>query len=236
MSQPLDDYRITSDTEIGAILRQLIEAEAMVTLSGPGGMSYTTLLWQADQHRGIISFSADEHDPRLQPLLGTQEVVAVGYLDKIKVQFDVDGAVLVHGRQTVINAVYPKSLFRFQRRSYFRVSPLLSAAPVAHLRHPSFPDMALDLSIADVSLGGVALSLPANVPMVPAGSLVEGCVLELDADTQLNVDLMVHHVTVLSPEARYAKLGCEIINLDGLDERALQHYINQTQKRRMAMG
>jgi c-di-GMP-binding flagellar brake protein YcgR len=106
---------------------------------------------------------------------------------------------------------------------------------VAHLRHPGIPDMALALSIADISLGGVALTLAADVPMLPAGVLISGCTLELDADTQLDVDLMIHHVTVLNADTGQAKLGCEIVDLDGTDERALQHYINQTQKRRNAL-
>jgi c-di-GMP-binding flagellar brake protein YcgR len=231
----LGDYRITSQVEMQATFRQLIDSTTMVTLSGPGGLSYTTLMWQADPHRGIISLSADSDDPRLTALLSTEEVVAVAYLDKIKVQFDIDGAVLVRGKQTALNASYPSSIYRFQRRSYYRVRPLISNAPVAHLRHPGIPDMALALSIADISLGGVALNLPADVPMLPAGVLVSGCTLELDADTQLDVDLMVHHVTVLNSETGLAKLGCEIVDLDGTDERALQHYINQTQKRRNAL-
>lgn len=234
--QSLDDYRITSAVEMNAVFQQLIDAGTMVTLSGPGGLNYTTMMWQADAQRGIISLSADDSDPRLQPLLGTEEVVATAYLDKIKVQFDVDGAVQVRGgAQTALNVRYPSYLYRFQRRSYYRVRPLISSAPVAQLRHPGIPDMTLALSIADVSLGGVALSLPTDVPMLPAGVLIKGCTLALDAETQLDVDLMIHHVTVLPPEARHARLGCEIVGLDGLDERALQHYINQTQKRRNAL-
>jgi hypothetical protein len=47
---------------------------------------------------------------------------------------------------------------------------------------------------------------------------------------------VLHHVSVMNPEAKGARLGCEILNLHGHDERALQGYINQTQKRRLALG
>lgn len=233
-----DDYRITSAAERQAIFRQLIDTNAMVTLSGPGGHSYSTMMWQADPERGVISLSADSGDPRLTPLLNTDEVVAVAYLDSIKVQFDIDGAVQVRGPQTALNARYPAFIYRFQRRSYFRVKPLISTAPVAHFKHPGMPEMSLSLSIADVSLGGVALTLPADMPQVPAGVVLDGCTLELDADTQIDVVLMVHHVTVLDLQTgkHQSRLGCEIVDLDGLDERALQHYINQTQKRRNALA
>ena len=42
-------------------------------------------------------------------------------------------------------------------------------------------------------------------------------------------------MTVLN-ESQGARLGCEIEGLHGSEERALQNYINQTQKRRNAMA
>ena len=98
--QDLDDFRITSAVEIQAILRQLLERNTMVTLSIPSGASYTTLMWAVDPTRGIICFSAEASDPRLQQLLLSDEIVAVAYLDSIKVQFDVDGAVQVRGNKS----------------------------------------------------------------------------------------------------------------------------------------
>lgn len=230
-----DDYRIHSPVEIQAILRQIIDGNAMVTLSGPGGASYTTMMFAADPARGIVCFSADDGDPRLNQLLDTNEIVAVAYLDSIKVQFEVDDVVRVRGGQTALNARFPRQLFRFQRRSYFRVKPLMSSSPVAHLNHPTQPDVTLALRILDISLGGVALALPHDVPMLPAGVSLRHCLLELDTDTHLDVDLVVHHISVLHPETHGARLGCEMVGLQNDDERALQHYINQTQKRRNAL-
>jgi c-di-GMP-binding flagellar brake protein YcgR len=231
----LDDFRIVSAVEIQAILRQLLETHTMVTLSSPGGASYTTLLWAVDTSRGVICFSAESGDPRLQQLLDSNEIVAVAYLDSIKVQFDLEGAVQVRGGDTALNANFPRELYRFQRRSSFRVKPLLSNAPTAHFRHPALPDMQLSLRILDISLGGVALAVPKDVPSIAAGIHIRRCLLELDADTHLDVGLSIHHVTVLN-ESQGARLGCEIEGLHGSDERALQNYINQTQKRRNAMA
>ncbi len=231
----LDDFRISSAVEIQAILRQLHESHAMVTLSSPSGASYTTMLWAADTARGIVCFSAEASDPQLQPLLDSDEIVAVGYLDSIKVQFEIEGMVQVRGGNTALNARYPQEIYRFQRRSSFRVRPLISNTPVARFRHPSVPDLDLSLRILDISLGGLALALPKDVPMLAAGSEIKHCLLELDADTQLDVNLTIHHVSVLNQDSA-ARLGCEMVNLHGSDERALQHYINQTQKRRHALA
>lgn len=232
----LEDFRITSNVEIKALLKQLMETNTMVTLSGPGGGAYTTLLWTVDEARGVISFSAEANDQRLQQLMEGGELVAVAYLDSIKVQFDVDGVVLVRGGNTAINARYPRQFYRFQRRSFFRVRPLSGNLPCAQFRHPAIPDMSLSLRVLDISLGGAALFLPDNVPMLAAGCTLRHCQLVLDDETLLDVDLVLHHVSVMNPESKGARLGCEIQSLHGSDERALQNYINQTQKRRLALG
>ena len=233
----MDDYRITSPVEVDDYLKRLLNANALMTLSGPGGTSYTTMLWAVDSTRGIVCFSAETGDTRLQALLETEEVVAVGYLDSIKLQFDLEGVVQVHGNGTVaLNAQYPRTLYRFQRRSSFRVKPLVSSTPVAHMRHPALPDMKLDLRVLDISLGGVALFLPHNVPMVSPGVKIGQCFLDLDSDTRLEIGLLIHHVSVINPESQGARLGCELINMNGATERALQQYVNQTEKRRLALA
>lgn len=233
----MDDYRITTAVEIDALLKRLLDGNTLMTLSGPGGHSYSTMLWSVDSTRGIVCFSAEAGDARLQALLETQEVVAVGYLDSIKLQFDLDGLVQVRGPNgTALNAQYPSVMYRFQRRSCFRVKPLVSNCPVAHLRHPAMPDMRLELRVLDLSLNGVALFLPHNVPMVAAGVKIGQCFLELDSDTHLEMGLVIHHVSVINPESQGARLGCELVSVNSATERALQNYINQTQKRRLALS
>ena len=231
----LDEYRITSQVEIQTLLQQLLDNRSLVTLSGPNGDSYTTLMWQADPDRQMLCFSASDDDPRLQALLESDEIVAVAYLDSIKVQFDLEGAIEVLGGQhRALNAKYPKVLFRFQRRSAFRVQPFSTKLPVAKFRHPAMHDMQLALRVLDISLSGVALFLPDNVPMISAGVKIGHVELDLDDDTNIVLGLFIHHVTSINPESRGTRLGCELVGQDWSD-RSLQQYINQTQKRRLAL-
>lgn len=236
-SKALDEYRISSPVEIQAILKQLCDGGQFVTLSAPGGVSYTTLMWTADPQRGHVSFSADPSDPQVPALLDSGEAVAAGYLDSIKVQFDLAGLVMVRGGNgAALNATYPKELFRFQRRSCFRVKPLHIATPSAKLRHPAIPDMPLELRVLDISLTGLALFLPQDVPAIEAGVKIGRCMVDLDADTQLDIGLHVHHITSLNPSSKGVRLGCEMTGLDGSSIRALQRYIDYTQKRRRDLG
>ena len=234
VQQALDDYRIQSSVEVLALLEQVQAQRAMVSLSTPEGVTYTTLLCGIDARLGVISFSGDGQDAGMQALLESDEIVAVVYLDRIKVQFDIEGLVHVRGTTEALNARLPQVAFRFQRRSAFRVQPFSSHGPVAEFRHPAMHDMRLSLRVLDVSLNGVALFLPEDVPTIASGVRIGQCLIKLDADTEMEVGLVIHHVTSIHPDTRGARLGCELTDLQGHD-RSLQHYIHQTQKRRSAL-
>lgn len=227
--------RLTSAVEIQHLIELMIDEGVHVTLSNEDGAHYTTTLWAAHPDRDTISLGAQRRDPDLERLLSSHEVMAEASIDNIKLQFGVDNLVKVQGDLPALNARYPEEIIRLQRRSFFRVRPLRSAAPVARLHHPAIPDMQLCLRIVDISLGGVALALPADVPMFPAGIRMSGCHLQLDSTASIQVDLHIHHISVLQSDTGDSKLGCEIIGLKSDDESTLLAYINHTQKRQHAI-
>lgn len=233
----LDDFRITSPAEVKAMLRQLVDGSVPLNINGPDGAVLTTTLWTVDSVRGAISFSASPDDPHLQQIVQSDEAVVVGYLDAIKLQFDANDLVLVHGeRRSALSCALPDVIYRFQRRGSYRVRPVLRSSPVARLRHPELPDMALALRVLDVSLGGCALFLPADVPALNPGITLNGVEMDLDADTRFTTSLRLQHMSSLNSDARGLRIGCEMLRLPSDAERQLQRYIDQTQKRRRLLG
>jgi len=228
----LDEFRVDSPREIASMLRQLIDTSAQLNLNASDGHVVSATLWTTDAERGSIGFSVDPSDLALHGMLEAEEAVAVGYLDSVKLQFDVQDLVLVRGRNaSVLSCRYPRELFRFQRRNAYRVRPLLRSMPVAKLRHTEIAEMQLALRILDISIGGCALFLPDDMPALKPGVLMNQVVVELDADTQFRVDLKLHHVTSLGADAKGVRLGCEFMRADPSALRSLQRYIDQTQKR-----
>jgi c-di-GMP-binding flagellar brake protein YcgR len=236
-SRGLDDFRMTARPEIEAMLKRLIDGNTPLVLSAPDGSAVSATLWTIDAAHDLINFSAVPNDPQLRTLIECDEAVVVGHLDSIKLQFDVSDLVLVHaGKSSALNARFPREMFRFQRRNGFRVPPLPRSTPVARLRHPMIPDMQLSLRLLDVSIGGCALFLPDDMPALHPGGLLNQVLIELDADTQFRVGLKLHHVTSINPESHGVRLGCEMVNAGSDGLRALQRYIDQTQKRRRLLG
>lgn len=232
-SGSLAEFSLSTPAEILSMLRRLVDGSVILHLNTPDGTSYSTTLWTLDRDAGMLGFSVDANDPRPLRLAEAEELVVVGYLDSIKVQFDVVGAVVVHGQGgSVLRAPIPRVLYRFQRRRSFRVRPLSSASPVARLCHPTAPDRKLALRVIDVSLGGCALFLPSDAPPLAPGTLLPDVSIDLDGETRFTVSLQLHHVTSLNAQAGGVRLGCSMESLRADAERALQRYIEQTQKRR----
>lgn len=230
---PYADFRVEQPREILTLARQLMDAAATLHLSAPDGVNLATTLWAVDAAAERLALAVDADDTRLEDLIEADEVTAVAYLDAVKLQFDLRDLVLVRGVQaSVLQAALPRCMYRFQRRQAYRVRTQERGAPTARLRHPALPEMQLALRVLDVSIGGCALLLPHDTPPIEPGLTLHGVRIELDNDTRFEATLRLHHVTSINAAARGVRLGCELLQLGGAAERALQRYIDQTQKRR----
>lgn len=229
----VEDFRITAPAEIVDLLRRLQDDAVLIHLHASNGASLTTRLVTVDLVRETIGLAADVGDGRVERMLESRELTAVGYLDSVKIQFELDGAMLVRsGRDVTLTASLPSDLYRFQRRNAFRVRPIGRTAPTAYLPHPSMPEMQLALRILDISAGGCALFMPDDVPPIAPGVRINGVRVEIDADTDFGVGLVLHHITAIHPDSGGARLGCEWVGLTAETGRQLQRFIDQSQKQR----
>lgn len=236
-ADPWAPFRVTRPQDCLALLRQLRDATVPINLNGPDGSMLTTTLWALDESAGRLSFTANPGLPALDRLVEADEAVAVAYMNSVKLQFELQGIVLVRGAlASTLQASLPTSLYRFQRRNAFRVRPADRHAPKAHFNHPAIPDMQLALRLLDLSIGGCALWCPQDVPPLQAGTLLGEVTVALDGETRFTVGLVLQHVSSLGLGDSGLRLGCEWQRLSGSAERVLQRWIDQTQKRRRLLA
>ena len=230
-------FRVDSPSEIAALLRQLRDTSTPLVLSAPSGAALVTALWSVDGQQQRLNFTGDDSNPQLQDLAEADEAVCVGYLDAVKLQFDLHDLLLVRGpRSCALQASSPSVVYRFQRRNAYRVRTLERHSPTARLRHPSIPDMRLALRVLDVSIGGCALFVPHDVPALDPGLILHGVQVELDADTRFTISMQIQHLSSINSQATGLRAGCEWRSIDRESERSLQRYIDQTQKRRRLLS
>lgn len=237
MAPMLDDYRVDAPAEVQAYLQQLVRQEVPVTLAAPDGVSLVAGLWTLDAERELLVLTVPAGDARVGHVVEGGEAVAVAYLDNVKLQFELEGLMLVHGHEaSVLHARYPDTLLRFQRRGGYRVRPLGRQAPIVAIGRPDEPQALLRLRVLDLSHGGLALLLPEGVEGYGVGTAVSAASLELDAGRRIQIALRVVHVSPLREPGQGQRLGCEIEGLSGLAARTLQRYIDETQKRARLMA
>lgn len=227
----LEAYRIDHPAEVVALLRRLAAAHVLVQLSSPSGAAYTTVVWSVDAQARRIGLDADPAHPQVRGLVDDGEATAVAYLDAVKLQFDLRALLLAHGEgASTLQAGLPDRLYRFQRRSAYRVRAHDGAR--AELAHPARAGERLTLRVIDISAGGCALALPAPLPAIDPGTSLSGVAFTLDDDTRFTAQVAVQHVSGgFDPQARHLRLGCAFSALDGPAQRALQRYIDLTQRR-----
>lgn len=240
-SDPWGQFRVAQPQERLSLLRALRDGSVPVVLNAPDGTSMTVTLWALDAGQGRMNLSVNANAPQLPQLVDADEAVAVAYLESVKLQFDLQDFMLVHGAAScALQCRLPDEIYRFQRRNAYRVRTRESHGPRARFRHPSMPEMQVELRVLDVSIGGCALWLPPDVPPLQAGTLVAEVQLELDADTRFTSAIGLQHVSAQgavhgSPGGngtQGVRVGCEWRGLPPASERVLQRWIDRTQRRR----
>ncbi|MEJ6007233.1 flagellar regulator YcgR PilZN domain-containing protein [Paucibacter sp. AS339] len=231
------EFRIQTQTEILAYLRILQAQACRIDLRSPNGQGLGARLIAIDEKASTLAFEsftpliADSGEIGVQALLNGNEVTAVAYLDQVRLQFDLDGLMLVSGKDkdSELRAPWPSQMYRFQRRQAFRVRPN-TRTPHVKLIDPAAPDQELRLRILDVSLGGVALLLPPEVAPVPTGFEWASVQIELDRETRFSAGLRLQSARPSAEAGAGSQLGLLFVNLSTDSQLRLQRFIDQTQK------
>lgn len=225
------DFRIQTSGEILQLLQGLQREQTRISLHGANGACVQSCLSAVNAREGSLGFDAHRLDPQLQAVLGADEVTAVAYLDQIKLQFELDGLMLLNSPQisngAVLRAPIPSTMYRFQRRQAFRVRPN-TRTPQARLPDPQAPDQQLRLRILDLSLGGLALLWPEGQPAPAIGTAIPSALVELDRDTRFEASLRVQNSRVDPDGGVHLGLGFERIDAEA--QRSLQRFVDQMQK------
>jgi c-di-GMP-binding flagellar brake protein YcgR len=234
--QGTQDFRISQPQEIFTLLQQMAEQNILLGLTAACGVTYTTTIWEVDRVRRLLCLGA-EPDRRLERIVQADDALAAGYLDRVKIQFDAHHLMQVRADDggSVLTCRFPHELYRFQRRSNFRVRPLHNPPPVARFRSGAKAER-VELRVIDISVTGVALLVPAGLLSIAGGDRLVEVDVELDIDTRFTVTLNVMHVSPLKQSVPGGRMGCEMEGLSGIALRSLQRFIDHTQKRRRAMA
>lgn len=233
-SEEDDQYLITSAKEIEFILHNIAQNGTRCALyySDTDDFILTTLL--AVDASGLWLELSQHHQLNAQ-VATSRKLIFVGTHYQVKVQFV---AATVREEfwqgQPALFIPFPLGLHRLQRREYFRLitpvlNPLHCVIPEAR---PVASPPPLDVTIMDISGGGVGLTCEEHHTALAPGQVYRNCRIGLPDIGELVGTIEVRNIVVLNMPSGQTmrRAGCAFRDLDGAAEILLQRYVTAMQR------
>jgi c-di-GMP-binding flagellar brake protein YcgR len=232
-------FTIHSRGEIQSILKGIMRENSRAALYYDEGDDFilTTMLKASDQgiwlEVGPISTSN-------QRILFSKKIIFISSYHQVKVQFvanHIESAIL--DNYSAFHIPFPEKLLRIQRREYFRLTtpasnPLKCIIPCSPHIITYESGVAItkrELTIMDISGGGIALVCEVDDTTLHPGKSYEGCKIQLPDIGLISATVKVQNsfeVTLRNGQ-RSKRAGCEFIDLSGEAATLLQRYVVKLQ-------
>ena len=237
LGDELERFLVHERLEIVAVLRRLLAAREPLSVHWDGNdrFALTALLAvNPDFEELVLDCLGDARANRR--LLESEALSVVAAMDGVKIQFSAPRAeATVFEGRPALRVRLPDFLLRLQRRETFRV------------RAPLACELALDvdgrlcvmeLRVADLSLGGVALLSDRPYLNIEPGRVIDRCRIGLGEVGTLAARLEVRNVMESRGRSglRQLRLGCRFVNLPGTMEALIARYIGQLERNRRALA
>lgn len=239
-SDDLAKFAMTSPVEIAHHLRRASTSGTLVTVFAHHGKTFIlTRLLAIDAKAGKLAFDVGTTDDVNRKILSSDRNVFVCMPDGVKTQFVTGPAKMIkwEGRDAFVVSM-PTEVIKLQRREYFRIQTPIASPLMCHVHDYVDGDArGLSLSLYDISLGGLSLVLPGDIPGFELGALYSDCSLDLRQLGSLPVVLEVRNKLVMQQKngLEQRRIGCMFVNPSGAVENQLQRYIAQLERDRHAL-
>jgi len=241
------ECRISSAKQIESILRNIAETGANVALYyNPKREFIMTTVLDIDEDGLWVEpghTSTENHH-----ITESRKITLVSSHNQVKVQCVVNAASKVtYDGQPALFLPLPESLFRLQRREYFRLSlpqseHLRCLINIAKPKGGNLPDdvtplettvVDVEVQAADISGGGIGLiCMEGEFDFVP-GETYNDCQIDLPDIGTIHVSITIKNIIPLS-KSRSGKIlqraGCEFTDIDGQTSGKLQRFITDKQR------
>jgi len=231
-------FRVHSEKEIQLILRNIAQKGARSALYFGSGNDFILTTVLALDKQGIW-LDIGPNDVDNQRILHSNKIVFVSSQHQVKVQFVAYRiARTPFQNREAFYLPLPDSLLRIQRREYFRllapaVEPLKCV--IADMQpatpNPEQSKQKAEVTIMDISVGGVALVCAEYEAELQPGKIYTNCQITLPDVGILTATIRVKNTFEVTLREGIVKrrAGCEFIQMDGKMAILLQRYITHLQ-------
>jgi len=233
-SEDDDQYLITSAREIEFILHHIAESGSRIALYYGDNDDFilTTLLGVNASGLWLEPSQSNKINTRITE---SAQLIFVSSHAKVKVQFSTTQArdEIYQGQATFFLS-FPYSIYRLQRREYFRLITPITNPLRCIIPSPAASPNPSEITIMDISGGGVGLTCTEQGVDLSPGETYTNCKIDLPDTGELMGTIEVKNLVVLNTPAGQTvrRAGCEFKELDGASNILLQRYVTAMQRTR----
>lgn len=230
----LSRFLIRSPTQIGQILRAVSDHAELVTAYFNRGREFLlTAVIDVDVPGKTVMIDPATDADLNDKLLASERIVLVSAHDKVKIQFSVKHVreVLFAGRPALAFAL-PAELLKLQRREYFRIRTPVGEPVRCRLRVNDRET--LDVSVLDISIGGVAVHAHLPEAIGQVGQQFPGVNLQIGDNGAfvVGLELRNRNEVQLRNGVATTRLGLRFIGLPDVAQKQIQRYILRVERDR----
>lgn len=223
----LEDFRIGHPKEIVSVLRQLMSAKDFLTVEASNcPRPIVTRILEVDQKAGLFIYDGRVEEMDRRFLLESDENyfsaaqggIRIQFVSGRPEQFEFEGA-------SAFRAALPESLYRIQRREFFRAAAPLVESYCCTAKLPDRRQLVFD--VFDLSLNGVGLrSKDPAVAMLPTGTVLSKTVLDCRKMGVIESDLKITNMhTIQGRHDLICHIGCRFEHFPKSKEQDLQRMV-----------
>lgn len=231
----LEKFTTNNRREILFYLHQLINDGERVSVVFDGGSeTVLTLLLDIDEDENQLIFDWGGSETSNRKLLQSDRNFFVCAPHGVKNQFST-GAVreIVYQKRRAFATRLPDHYTRLQRREFFRLVLPMTRRPHCLINQEG--KTALDLSVVDISVGGVAAELPGGGLDVELSQILPKARIDLKTIGTMEVDLQVRNRAEIQRGGKpVSRIGCSFVKLSHAMENQLQRFITDVQREERA--
>lgn len=223
--------------EILYILRAVMEKTELVSAYfNRGGSFILTSIIDIDPDEELVFLDFGANEEANKKILDSEKIIFVTAHDKVKIQFVTNWIekARLEGRD-VFRTELPKSLIKLQRREYYRVTtPIVNPLKCIVLM---VDKRKIEMTVTDISIGGVGVVLPPADAVVEPGMIFNGCNLVLPEIGNIVATIEIRNVfeVTLRNGSKTKRAGCQFVNLSANMQSMIQRYIIKVERERRAM-
>lgn len=223
-----NEFLITNPKEIISILSTIAQRNSRVALYyNEGNSMVLTMILAADENGVWIDAASNPLDNR--HIERSNRIVFVSTHNQAKVQFVASSAMLgTYENAPAFLLALPRKLLRLQRRDYFRlVTPETHALKCVIRPVPDEAHIQHEITVMDISIGGVALVCEASGIELQPGMKYENCEIELPDVGTVEATIEVRNAFEITDRNGNIKrrAGCVFVKPNGQTTMLLQRYV-----------